>query len=84
MKMFNALVAVAALSSGVAMAGGKTPNCDVEGKKVNVKNEAACTKKKGTWMAKDAAAAAGTETPAPAADAHAPAAEAPAAEAPAK
>lgn len=66
MKIVNALVAVVALSSGVAMAAGKkdhgTPNCDVAGKKIHTKNKAACEKKKGAWAE------------APAADAAAPAA----------
>ncbi len=80
MKIVNALVAVAALSAGVAMAADKkdhgTPNCEVGGKKAHVKDKAACEKKHGKWLEEAAAAAA------PAAEA--PAAVAPAAEAPHK
>ncbi len=61
----NTLVAVSmsALTlsvASVAMAKGakKEPNCEVAGKKEHVKNEAACTKKKGTWMTPAAATAA--------------------------
>ena len=74
-------VSVAALTSSVAMAKGakKEPNCEVNGKKVHVKDEAACTKKKGTWAAPAAAEAA---KPA-AAEAAKPAEAAPAAAAPA-
>ncbi len=80
MKLVRAIVAVSALASSVAFASekkghGTTPNCEVKGKKVHVKDEAACQKKKGTWLeaaapAGDAAApvAAPTET-APAAPA---------------
>lgn len=75
MKLLNALVAIAALSAGAAMAADKTPNCEVKNKKSHVKDEAACTKKGGKWLATDAAAstaagAAGTTaTPAEAAPA---------------
>lgn len=79
MKMLNALVAVVALSAGVAMAAGAkkdghTPNCDVGGKKSHVKDKAACEKKKGKWMEEAAAASAPAEgapaEAAPAPEAH--------------
>ncbi len=79
MKLVRAIVAVSALAASAAFASekkeghGTTPNCEVKGKKTHVKNEAACKKKKGTWL----------EAAAPAADAAAPAA-APAEAAPAE
>jgi hypothetical protein len=66
-----ALVSVASMST-VALANHHE-NCEVKGKKVHVKNEAACTKKKGTWMAP--AAEAKPAEAAPAEGAAAPAAE---------
>jgi len=73
-------VSLAALTSSVAMAKGakKEPNCEVNGKKVYVKDEAACTKKHGTWAvpaaepaaAEPAAAAPAAETAPAAGDAH--------------
>jgi hypothetical protein len=59
-----ALVSIASLST-VALANHHE-NCEVKGKKVHAKNEAACTKKKGTWMA-PAAEAKPAEGAAPAA-----------------
>lgn len=49
----NGLLAVSLLSTGVAFAGGKNkePNCEIKGAKKHVKNEKACTKKGGAWMA---------------------------------
>ena len=69
MKLVRAIVALSAISASAAFASEKkehgTPNCEVKGKKVHVKDEAACTKKKGTWMAEKAdAAAAPAEAPA--------------------
>ena len=72
MKLVNALIAVAALSSGVSMAADKkvadhgTPNCEVGGKKLHVKDKGACEKKHGKFLEDTAAAAApaGAETPA--------------------
>lgn len=79
MKIVNALVAVVALSSGVAMAAGKkdhgTLNCDAAGKKFHAKNKAACEKKKGTWSEEAAAAAPAAAAPAAAPDATTPAPE---------
>jgi hypothetical protein len=43
-----------------------TPNCEVKGKKQHVKDEAACTKKKGKWLEAGVAPAAAV-TPPPAA-----------------
>ena len=41
--------------SSVALANGKpAQNCEVKGKKSHVKDEAACTKKKGKWMGGEA------------------------------
>jgi hypothetical protein len=77
MKMINALVAMTALSAGVAMAAGhsKTPNCTLKtGKTVHMKSDTACKGKGGTWKEETAAAA-----PAEAAPAAAPAEAAPAA-----
>ena len=53
-----ALVSVALASGATAFAKGakKEPNCEVGGKKEHVKDEKACTKKKGTWLATTAAA----------------------------
>ena len=88
MKASNILVALSFVGlTGVAMAkGSKEPNCDVNGKKTHVKDEKACTKKKGTWMGTAAAPAGGAAAPAAApaggADTSAPAA-APAGGAPA-
>ena len=77
MKFFrNALVAVSmsaltlsVASVAVAKGAKKEPNCEVKGKKEHVKDEAACTKKKGTWITAAAPAAAapteGTTAPAP-------------------
>lgn len=77
MKIVNALVAVAALSTGVAMAADKkdhgTPNCEVGGKKSHAKDKAACEKKHGKWMEEAAAAAAPAAAPAAEAPAAAPA-----------
>jgi hypothetical protein len=51
MKLAYAIVALSALSTSVVFASGKkTPNCEVKGKKVSVKDAAACEKKHGTWM----------------------------------
>jgi len=65
MKLVHVLVALSALSASAAMAGGKrhsgTPNCEVKGKKVHMKSEKACAKKKGTWLAKAAEEAAPAE-----------------------
>lgn len=69
------MIAAVSLSvSGLAVAveHKSEPNCEVKGKKVSVKDEAACTKKKGAWM--PAAVAPAVEA-APASNA-APAAEA--------
>ena len=68
----NLLVAVslASVASIAVAADTKTPNCDIKGKKSHVKDEKACTAKKGTWITADAAAT----TAAPAAAAAAPAA----------
>ena len=55
----TSLLAVSLLSTGVAFAGGKSkgePNCEVKGVKKHMKDEKACTKKGGTWMAPAAAA----------------------------
>ena len=66
MQFRNILVGVslAALTSSVAMAKGakKEPNCDVAGKKVHVKDEAACTP--AAEPAAAAAAPAAAEAPA--------------------
>lgn len=72
MKLVRAIVALSAISASAAFAGGKkaehgTPNCDVNGKKVHVKDEAACKKKKGTWAAEAAAPAEAAPAEAPAA-----------------
>ena len=81
MKLAHAIIALSALTTSVVFAGEKkehkTPNCEVKGKKVSVKDAAACEKKKGTWMEAAATSAPAAEAAAPAA---APAAEAPAAE----
>ena len=75
MKLASAIIALSALTTSVVFAGDKkehkTPNCEVKGKKVSVKDAAACEKKHGTWME-----AATTSAPAEAAPAAAPAAEA--------
>jgi hypothetical protein len=68
MKLVNALIAVAALSSGVSMAADKkadhgTPNCEVGGKKSHAKDKAACEKKHGKFL-EDTAAAAPADAPA--------------------
>jgi hypothetical protein len=42
-------------------------NCEVKGKKVHVKDKAACDKKKGTWMEAAEAKPADAAAPAPAA-----------------
>lgn len=48
---------VALSSSAVAFAGSHgTLNCDVGGKKIHTKNQAACEKKKGTFSADKEAA----------------------------
>ena len=79
MKLAYAIVALSALTTSVVFANEKkapkTPNCEVKGKKLSVKDAAACEKKHGTWME-----AATTSAPAEAAPA---AAAAPAAPAPA-
>lgn len=71
MKLVRSIIALSAISASVAFAGEKkehgAPNCEVKGKQVHVKDEAACTKKKGKWMQ-------AAEAAAPAADAAAPAA----------
>jgi len=61
MKASNILVAFSLVGlTGVAMAKGKKEdNCDVNGKKMHVKDEKACTKKKGTWLGAGAGAAGG-------------------------
>jgi hypothetical protein len=80
MKVANIVLAFSMVGvTGVAMAKShkKADNCEVNGKKVHVKNEEACTKKKGTWLesstqpasapagaAGEAAPAAGTTAPA--------------------
>lgn len=74
-----AACAIASLSLGsVALAKGAAkggePNCEVKGKKIHVKDKAACDKKKGTF----------TETAAAAPAAAAPAEAAPAEAAPAE
>ncbi|MCX6111439.1 MAG: hypothetical protein NTZ90_17725 [Proteobacteria bacterium] len=86
MQLRNILVAASfsALASVAVAKAAKEPNCEVSGKKVHVKDEKACTKKKGTWSAMPAAAAPAAATPAPAEAAPAPAAAAPAEAAPAK
>lgn len=49
---------VALSSSAVAFAGTHgAPNCDVGGKKIHTKNQAACEKKKGTFSAEKAVSA---------------------------
>jgi hypothetical protein len=82
-----ALVSVALAAGGQAFAAGKAkaePNCEVKGKKTHVKDEKACTAKKGTWTGVAAAPAApapaapaatdsATSAPAPAAEGAAPA-----------
>ena len=77
MKLSHVLVALSAVVASAAFAGGKhsgTPNCEVKGKKVHVKNQAACEKKKGTWLETATEAAAPAEAaPAEAAPAAAPA-----------
>lgn len=53
----NALVALSLASvAGLALANTKTPNCEIKGKKEHVKDQAACTKKKGTWIEEGATA----------------------------
>lgn len=86
MKLSHVVAAVSLSVSGLAFsADAKSElNCEVKGKKVHVKDEAACTKKNGVWMPA-AAAPAADKAAAPAAegaavDASAPAAAAPAAE----
>ena len=75
MKLVRAIVALSAISASVAFAGEKkehgTPNCEVKGKKVHVKDAAACEKKHGKFMEEAAAPAA-----APAGEIAAPAPEA--------
>jgi len=77
MKLVRALVALSALAASAALASEKkhagTPNCEVKGKKVHVKNQAACEKKKGTWLEATEAAAPAEAAPAEAAPAAAPA-----------
>jgi hypothetical protein len=75
MKVVNALIAMVALSAGVAMAAGKEPNCEVKGKMTHVKDQAACAKKKGTWKAAEVEAAAAAPAAAPTAEAAAPTTE---------
>jgi hypothetical protein len=84
MQLRNILVAASfsALASVAVAKAAKEPNCDVNGKKVHVKDEKACTKKHGTWAA--AAATPAAATPAPAEAAHEAAPAAPAEAAPAK
>ena len=69
MKLVRAIVALSAISASAAFAGEKkehgTPNCEVKGKKVHVKDAAACEKKHGKFMEEAAApAAAPSEAPA--------------------
>jgi hypothetical protein len=81
MKLVRVLVALSAFAASAALAGEKkhagTPNCEVKGKKVHVKSQAACEKKKGTWLetAATEAAAPAEAAPAEAAPAAAPAAK---------
>ena len=86
MKLAYAIIALSALTTSVVFASEKkapkTPNCEVKGKKVSVKDAAACEKKHGTWMeaaATTAAPAAATTAAPAAATTAAPAAAAPAA-----
>ena len=77
MKLSHVVAAVSLSVSGLALsAGAKSElNCEVKGKKVHVKDEAACTKKNGVWLPA-AAAPAADKAAAPDADkAAAPAAE---------
>jgi hypothetical protein len=75
MKVVRAIVALSAIASSAAFAGDKkehgTPNCEVKGKKVHVKDAAACEKKHGKFLeeAAPASAPAGAEAAAPAAPA---------------
>ena len=77
MKLVRAIVALSAISASAAFAGEKkehgTPNCEVKGQKVHVKDAAACEKKHGKFMEEAAAPAAATDaghdTAAPAAPA---------------
>lgn len=82
MKLVRAIVALSAIAASAAFASekkehGGAPNCEItKGKKVSkihAADEAACTKKKGKWVAEEAAPAA---APAEAAPAAAPAGEA--------
>lgn len=52
MNVISILTMIVALSSSaVAFAGTHgTPNCDVGGKKIHVKNKAVCEKKKGSFL----------------------------------
>jgi fructose-specific component phosphotransferase system IIB-like protein len=78
MKLVRTIVALSAIASSAAFAGEKkehgTPNCEVKGKKVHVKDAAACEKKHGKFL-EEAAAAAPAAAPAEAAPAAAPAAK---------
>ena len=84
MKLSHIIAAVSLSVSGLAFSADQKQelNCEVKGKKVAVKDEAACTKKKGVWLPAAAAPAAAVEEKAPAAveGAAAPAETAPAAE----
>jgi hypothetical protein len=78
-----ALISLASFST-VAMANHHE-NCEVEGKKIHVKNKAACTKQKGTFMEpKKEMKATEVKAPEATAPAAAPAAEQKASEAPKK
>ncbi len=78
MKLVRTIVALSAIASSAAFAGEKkghgTPNCKIKDKEHHVKDEATCTKRKGTWL-EAAAAAAPAAAPAEAAPATAPAAK---------
>jgi len=70
MKLVRNLMIAASMASlvtSVAIAAPKKkkaePNCEVAGKKSHVKDEAACTAKKGTWLAAKPADAAPTTQP---------------------
>ena len=79
MKLVRTIVALSAIASSAAFAAEKkehgTPNCEVKGKKVHVKDAAACEKKHGKFLEEAAAPAAAPAAPAEAAPAAAPAAK---------
>ena len=70
MKVVRAIVALSAMAASVAFASEKkehgTPNCEVKGKKVHVKDAAACEKKNGKFLEEAAAPAAAPAEAAPA------------------